>query len=206
MKTAFLNPVASRVIAVTACLIALADLLQSGAAAAPAGNAVHGSARVGDSPAVGAVVWLDAPDAPRASEPTTVVLDQRNLKFHPRVLAARVGSVVEFPNHDRVFHNVFSFQNGKLFDLGMYPTGTVRQVTFDRPGVSRIFCNIHPQMAAYIVMVDSPYFAVADQSGRFTIANVPPATYTYHAWRSAGAELSATVAIDAGTVIEVQWR
>ena len=79
------------------------------------------------------------------------------------------------PNSDRVFHNVFSFHDGKRFDLGLYPVGTRQLVTFDAPGVSRIFCNIHPNMAAYVVAVDSAFFAVTDAEGRFAIAGVEAA-------------------------------
>ena len=91
----------------------------------------------------------------------------------PHVLAVRVGTVVEFPNNDRVFHNVFSFHDGKQFDLGLYPVGTMRRVTFDHPGLSRIFCNIHPNMGAHVMVVDTPYFTVSDDDGRFTIAGDP---------------------------------
>ena len=127
------------------------------------------------------------------------MLDQRNLTFSPHVLAVRVGTTVEFPNRDRVFHNVFSFHDGKRFDLGMYPVGTVRHVTFGKPGLSRIFCNIHPNMAAYVMAVDSGYFAVSDASGRFVIAAVPPGTYTYHAWRPGGATLTGSAIVDGDT-------
>jgi hypothetical protein len=89
-----------------------------------------------------------------------------------------------------VFHNVFSFHDGKKFDLGLYPVGTVKQVTFDHPGLSRIFCNIHPNMAAYVMAVETPYFSVSDDEGRFTIASLPPGAYTYHAWRSGGTDLT----------------
>ncbi len=105
------------------------------------------------------------PAAPRRGTPREVVLDQRNLSFTPHVLAVQVGTTVKFPNDDRVFHNVFSFHDGHKFDLGLYPVGAVKQVPFDRPGLSRIFCNIHPKMAAYVMVVDTPYFAVSDQAG-----------------------------------------
>ena len=144
---------------------------------------VHGTVRAGGQPIVNAVVWFDAPNASSAADRRKVVLDQRNLDFQPHVLAVRVGTKVTFPNNDRVFHNVFSFRDGKVFDLGMYPVGASKDVTFDRPGLSRIFCNIHPNMSAYVVSVDTPYFAVSDKSGAFTIAAVPPAPYRYHAWR-----------------------
>lgn len=166
----------------------------------------RGIAKVGDRPTADVVVWLDSQNAPEAATQPTLVLDQRNLKFSPRVLAIRVGSTVEFPNNDRVFHNVFSFHNGQRFDLGLYPVGAVKRLRFDQPGVSRVFCNIHPQMAAYIVVVDTPYFTVSDEAGRFTFNNVPAGTYTYHAWRAGGPALNGSVAIEAETVLEVQWR
>ena len=112
------------------------------------------------------------------------MLEQRNMQFTPRVMAVQVGSTVELPNNDRVFHNVFSFNHGKRFDLGLYPTGATKRITLDRPAVNRLYCNIHPHMAAYIVAVDSPYFATSGEGGVFTIASVPPGDYTYHAWRS----------------------
>jgi hypothetical protein len=133
------------------------------------------------------------------------VLDQRNLGFSPRVLAVRVGTTVDFPNSDRVFHNVFSFRDGKKFDLGMYPAGTSRPIVFDKPGLSRIFCNIHPHMAAYVMAVETPYFSVSDKSGAFTISGVPTGSYTYHAWRSGGQTLSGSVSVDSSHALEIRW-
>jgi plastocyanin len=150
------------------------------------------------------VVWIEAPASSKESEPDAV-LEQRNLDFSPRVVAVRVGSVVKFPNYDRVFHNVFSFHNGKKFDLGLYPTGTVRNVTFDRPGVSRLFCNIHPHMAAYVVAVDSGYIATSDATGRFTIRNVPSGTHTYQAWRPGADLIKGSAAVASDTHLEVRW-
>jgi plastocyanin len=165
---------------------------------------LRGTARAAERPQPNAVVWLDAPNAPRAPTRKTV-LDQRNLSFYPHVLAVQAGTVVDFPNDDRVFHNVFSFHDGKRFDLGMYPVGTVRHITFDKPGMSRIFCNIHPNMAAYVVAVDSPYFAVSDDGGAFTIAAVVPGTYTYHAWRPGGATITGTSVVDPEKALDVRW-
>ena len=95
-------------------------------AAAPEQITVHGTATVGGRPAADVVIWLDAPNAPHDRQTAKVVLDQRNLSFYPHVLAVRVGTTVDFPNDDRVFHNVFSFKDGKRFDLGMYPPGQAR--------------------------------------------------------------------------------
>jgi len=166
---------------------------------------VHGVAQSGGRPVVNAVVWLDSHRPAPPSDHKRVVLDQRNLEFSPHVLAVQVGATVEFPNHDRVFHNVFSFKDGKRFDLGMYPVGAVRQVRFDQPGLSRIFCNIHPNMAAYVMAVDTPYFAVSDAQGAFTIAGVEPDTYRYHAWRPGGDEIAGTWTAEPGATLTVNW-
>jgi len=165
---------------------------------------VHGVARFGGKPVANAVVWLDAPGAPAAVPARRVVLDQRNLAFSPHVLAVRVGTTVDFPNDDRVFHNVFSFRDGKVFNLGLYPVGTSRPVKFDRAGLSRIFCNIHPNMAAYVMAVDTPYFAVSDRDGAFAISDAPPGSYTFHAWRPGGSDLSGSWTSTSGA-LAVEW-
>jgi plastocyanin len=165
---------------------------------------VAGTTAVRGKPIADAVVWLDAPGAPTPARPKAV-LDQRNLSFSPRVLAVRVGTTVEFPNNDRVFHDVFSFRDGKKFELGLYPVGVVKHVPFDRAGLSRVFCNIHPAMAAYVLAVDTPYFAVSNRQGRFTMAGIPPGTYTYHAWRPGAEILAGSFAVPAGTLLDVQW-
>ena len=181
-------------------------LVSLGAAPAAPPCTVHGTARVGGRAASNVVVWLDAPNAVHAPDSRRVVLDQRNLSFNPQVLAVRVGSVVDFPNNDRVFHNVFSFHDGKRFDLGLYPVGALKRVTFDQAGLSRIFCNIHPNMAAYIMAVETPFFAVSDSAGAFTVDSVPAGQYTYHAWRPGGAQLSGTWTIDADRSPVIEWR
>jgi plastocyanin len=176
------------------------------AAPVPALVDLHGTTRAGDRTEPHAVVWLDAPAGSGAARAPRVILDQRNLDFSPEVLAVRVGTVVEFPNNDRVFHNVFSFHDGKKFDLGLYPVGTTRRVTFDRPGLSRIFCNIHPNMAAHVMAVDTSYFTVSGDDGRFTIPAVPAGTYTYHAWRPGRADLTGAVVVSPVTSLELRWR
>ena len=167
---------------------------------------LHGTARAGGHPQRNAVVWLEAANLPGGTAAGKVLLDQRNLSFNPRVLVVRVGTTVDFPNNDTLLHNVFSFRDGKRFDLGVYPVGALRHVTFDEPGVSRIFCNIHPNMWAYVVAVDSPYFAVSDESGRFTIASVVPRSYTYHAWRAGAKELTGTWSPADDATLTVDWR
>jgi plastocyanin len=177
--------------------------------AAPAGMtaqspiALSGTVRAAGQAVGNAVVWIEGgsanPRRPRA------VLHQRSLKFAPQVLVVRTGTVVDFPNDDRVFHNVFSFRDGKKFDLGIYPVGATKQVTFSEPGVSRLFCNIHPNMAGYVVAVDSPWFATSDNEGRFAIADVDAGSYTWKAWRASGPIISGSIAVRPGAVLEVAW-
>ena len=150
--------------------------------------------------------WSGSMPVGRQSAEKPVVLDQRNVQFVPQVLAVQVGTKVSFPNNDRVFHNVFSFRESKRFDLGLYPVGMVKEVPFDKPGLSRVYCNIHPQMAAYVMVVDTPYFAVSDATGRFTIAAVPAGTYPYHAWYPGGTILNDTFTVAPDASLEVRWK
>ena len=138
----------------------------------------------GVTPTTGAaaVVWLTPVSQPGSEftrpKPIHAVLRQKNKSFEPHLLVVTKGSTVEFPNQDPWFHNVFSLFNGKKFDLGLYEAGTSRTVHFDRDGVSYIFCNIHPEMSAVVVVVSTPYYAVVAKSGDFSIAGTPPGKYT----------------------------
>lgn len=172
---------------------------------APAPVDLSGVVEAGGNPVAEAIVWIDAPGPRRSGKASEAVLNQRDVQFAPRVLAVQLGTRVRFPNSDRVFHNVFSYHDGTRFDLGLYPVGAVKEVPFDRPGLSRIFCNIHPNMAAYVVAVDSPYFAVSDASGQFSIASVVPRSYSYHAWRAGAPELSGTWSPADGRTLTVGW-
>ena len=107
---------------------------------------------------------------------------QRNKTFEPHLLVVQAGTMVQFPNKDPYFHNVFSLFNGKRFDLGFYEAGSSKSVRFDRPGVSFLFCNIHEEMSAVIVAVDTPYFGYSDSSGHVVIPSVPDGHYEMHAW------------------------
>jgi plastocyanin len=107
---------------------------------------------------------------------------QRNKSFHPHLTVVRVGSVVDFPNHDPFFHNVFSLFDGKRFDLGLYEAGATNSVRFDHVGVSYLFCNIHPEMSAVVVAVDTPFYGVSDKAGNIALANVPDGKYEVHVW------------------------
>jgi plastocyanin len=133
-----------------------------------------------------AVVWLnpqsavsDTASATAANRPRLV---QHNKAFEPHVLVVPVGSVVAFPNRDPFFHNVFSLFDGKRFDLGLYEAGSTRDVHFDKPGISYIFCNIHPEMSAVVISLDTPYYAVSNSGGELILPHVPPGKYTLHLW------------------------
>ena len=134
----------------------------------------------------GVVVSLNPVDPAKAAQlkrpPIHATLTQKNKEFLPHVLVIPPGSVVQFPNHDPFFHNVFSLFEGKRFDLGLYESGSTRSVTFDRPGVSYIFCNIHPQMNAIVIALDTPYYALADKSGNIRISGVEPGHYIMQVW------------------------
>ena len=184
------------------CILGLVCLL----VARVQGAELSGNAQAAGKPVQYAVIWLDAPKAPGYVQSKPVVLDQTNLSFSPPVLAIRVGTAVDFPNHDRVFHNVFSYRDGKKFDLGMYPAGTSKKIVFDQTGLSRVFCNIHPRMAAYVMAVDTPYFATSDEYGTFSMSNIPAGTYTFHAWRPGGETLSGSVVVDSSHSLEIKWQ
>jgi plastocyanin len=136
----------------------------------------------------GVVLWLTpAGSSPASSLPAPQGsnrprLVQRNKSFEPHVLVVPVGSVVEFPNRDPFFHNVFSLFEGKRFDLGLYEAGSTRDVVFDKPGISYIFCNIHSEMSAVVIAVSTPYYGVSDPHGRVSIPRVPPGRYTLRVW------------------------
>jgi plastocyanin len=140
--------------------------------------------RAGKIDASGVVVWLASPDGVvlHGASKQRKVITQRNKRFSPHIVAVEAGSEVDFPNEDPFFHNVFSIFNGKRFDLGLYASGETRPVNFSRAGVSYIFCNIHPQMSAVVVALDTPYFAISDQAGVFTIGIIPPGSYRLNVW------------------------
>ncbi len=109
-------------------------------------------------------------------------MDQRNETFLPHVLAIDAGTVVDFPNNDTTYHNVFSLSKTRKFDLGRYARGKSKSIRFERPGIVRVFCDIHSHMSAFVLVFSHPYYAKAEADGRYRIDNVPPGTYTVSAW------------------------
>jgi plastocyanin len=146
-----------------------------------------------------AVVYFET--APRGAfedrEGARATLDQRNERFVPHVVAITVGTTVDFPNNDRTYHNVFSLSKTKRFDLGRYASGRSKAVRFDRPGIVRVFCDIHSHMNAFILVFAHRYFGVTDAAGRYQIDGVPPGTYTLSAWFDGSVQDQRTVTVAA---------
>jgi plastocyanin len=151
------------------------------------------------------VVYLES--APRAAfdlvEPGRASMDQRNETFVPHVLAVTAGTIVDFPNSDRFYHNVFSLSKAARFDLGRYPTGKSKSVQFDQPGIVRVFCEIHSHMNAFILVFAHPFFTMTDSEGRYRINNVPAGTYNVIAWNEGIASDPKPVMVPAGGVAEL---
>ena len=145
------------------------------AAAGPVSGIVRTVARAGVAPAT-AVVYAEPIDAPAPRAPGRFTLAQKNKTFQPRVLAVSAGSSVDFPNNDGIFHNVFSLSGPQPFDLGLYRAGETRVRTFTTAGTYRVFCNIHPQMTAIIVVTPGGFNALSAPDGRFTL-DLPPGRY-----------------------------
>ncbi len=130
------------------------------------------------------VVYIDKIPGAKFEVPSEpAVMDQKNLTFIPRVLPVLVGTQVDFLNSDNVLHNVFSPDKAAdKVNLGTYPKDEVRSKVFDKPGAAVLLCNVHPEMEAYIVIVETPYFSVTDEAGDFVIKDIPPGTYTLQLW------------------------
>ena len=143
------------------------------------------------------VVYLErGPSAALESrEPIRARMDQRNETFLPHVLTIDQGTVVDFPNNDTTYHNVFSISKTRKFDLGRYARGKSRSVRFDQPGVVRIFCDIHSHMSAFVLVFTHPYYAKAEGDGRYRIDNLPPGTYTVSTWHEGEVHETKTVTV-----------
>ncbi|PWT85152.1 MAG: hypothetical protein C5B57_03575 [Blastocatellia bacterium] len=151
------------------------------------------------------VVYLET--VPRGAfeqtEAGRAVMDQRNETFAPHVLAITTGTTVDFPNSDRIYHNVFSLSKTATFDLGRYAAGKSKAIRFDRPGIVRVFCEIHSHMSAFILVFSHPYFAMTDSDGRYRLDDVPPGIYNVIAWNEGVSSDPSSVTVPSAGVAEL---
>lgn len=133
-------------------------------------------------------------------------MDQRDETFVPHVLAIRTGTIVDFPNSDRIYHNVFSLSPTRRFDLGRYAVGRSKSVRFERPGVVRVFCDIHSHMSAFILVFSHRYFAVTQPGGDFQLPPVPPGTYMLAGWYEGDVRVNRQVVVRAGEAVVVELQ
>jgi plastocyanin len=152
------------------------------------------------------VLYVQDAAAPDTARPTTAAMRQDDERFTPHVLPVLRGSTVDFPNADDVFHNVFSLSSARTFDLGRYPNGSARSVTFEKSGVVQVFCHIHSDMSAVILVLDNPYFAVPSAAGRYVIDDVPPGEYTVTGWHERIKPVSRTVRVVAGRTSRLDFN
>src|SRR6266545_6550781 len=149
---------------------------------------IKGTVTIGGKPATDAVISIEGlskeqvKDQLSLTKPQKKVMDQRSLRFIPTVLAIMVGETVDFPNNDKSWHNVYSKGGANDFDLGLYAPGKTRSKKFDKPGVTRILCNAHPNMEGFIVVKDHPFFSTTDSRGNYEIKNVPLGKLRVEIW------------------------
>jgi plastocyanin len=140
-------------------------------------------------------IYIDGEAAQPEHAAPTVIIEQKNRQFVPDLLVVPVGSTVSFPNLDPIFHNVFSLSKPKSFDLGNYPKGQSRDVTFSKPGIVLLNCRLHTNMAASIVVTPNGWSARSDASGRFVLRNVPAGKHIVVAWHKSAGFFRKTVSV-----------
>ncbi|HSI73449.1 MAG TPA: hypothetical protein VK934_09750 [Fimbriimonas sp.] len=159
---------------------------------------VSGSVKLKNgSPAPMAAVWLEGSE--KSTPLTKALVDQRDRAFEPHVSIVTVGTKMQFPNNDTVTHNVFADYNSNKFNVGTYPRGKSKAVTFNQKGLVVLLCNLHSEMSAFVVVVDTPFYSVADGKGIYKVPAVPAGKYTLHVWHESGQSLEQDVTISGGT-------
>ena len=144
------------------------------------------------------VVYLEGVPASANAAKRKHVIKQRNVQFAPQLSVIVKGTTVDFPNEDKIFHNVFSASRAARFDLGLYRSGASKSVDFKRAGVVDVFCNIHPEMISRVLVVPTHHYAITDASGKFRIDGVPPGTYPAVVWHPSGNEVRQQIQIQPG--------
>lgn len=151
------------------------------------------------------VIYVDA-SVPARPSATPAEIRQRNRRFDKEVLVIPAGGTVSFPNGDPIFHNVFSLSKAKAFDLGYYPQGQTRTVRFDKPGPVQVFCHIHTNMSAAILVVPNALFAQPNPDGAFRIADVPPGKHTVRLWHRSAGFLEQVVDVPAAGTVSLSFN
>lgn len=152
------------------------------------------------------VLYVQHATVPDGIAPARATMAQVDEQFAPHVLPVYRGATVEFPNNDDVFHNVFSLSSAKTFDLGRFPRGSSKSDVFDKSGTVQVFCHIHSDMSAVILVLDNPYFAVPSTAGKYVIEGVPPGDYTVVGWHERIKPVTQTVHVTAGETARLDFN
>jgi plastocyanin len=189
-------------------LIALPVLAVTDGFAAPRNGAVTGDVAViakdGAKRHEPVVVYLDdVPGAP-AETHAHAIIKQREKQFEPPLTVVVKGTTIDFPNEDKIFHNVFSVSRPSRFDLGLYKSGSSKSVEMKRAGTVDVYCNIHPDMIAKVKILENGYYSITDAAGHFAIEGVPPGRYPITAWLASGDEAHGTVEVKAGDAAKIE--
>ena len=150
------------------------------------------------------VIYLEGPGL-KAAAPERGTLTQKNRRFDPEIVVVPLGSTVSFPNEDPIFHNVFSLSRSKQFDLGYYPAGETRSVRFEKAGIVQIYCHIHPDMSAAIVVLPNAFWTRPESGGRFSLPDVPPGDYDLVAWHRSAGFFRRHLSLTAGSTLDEEF-
>ena len=183
-------------------LLALALVPGGGTLAAEAPGTVRGTVTVTKQKSnANAVISIEAPDLAFTPPAEPVRIDQKGFRFIPHITLAVPGTTIRFLNNDPEPHNVYSPEG--RYNLGTWPTGETRDHVFDNPGIYTQLCNIHPDMLAYVVVLETPFSAVTDADGKFEVKGVPPGKYLLWAWHEKKDGLEREITVEAGKVLDL---
>lgn len=152
----------------------------------------------------GVIVYLENVPGTPPTPKDHAIIRQREKQFHPPLTVVVKGTTIDFPNEDKIFHNVFSVSRPARFDLGLYKSGTMKSVEMKRAGVVDVYCNIHPDMIAKVKVLENAYYTITGKTGEFRIENVPAGEYPIVAWVQTGDEVRGKVVVTAGGTAEIK--
>jgi plastocyanin len=151
-----------------------------------------------------AVVWIEGAHGGGGPAPSAGSMKSEQKKFAPRVVVVRRDATVQFPNADSIYHNAFSVSGQNRFDLGLYRSGASREKKFEEPGLVRVYCNIHPQMVGFVMVVDSDFAAVTRPDGSFRFEGVPPGSHVLKVWHEEAGETPNVMARAGDTPVTIR--